>query len=131
MSQATQPNATQSNGNTQLEDYAMGETPSPKPRFIPDAPRGRTYRRTSGHWGTNIEGKATWIPSSPNMTEPHMTGYKQMNSLRSVRNMRSMRRFAPTFSRNNRKKANKMRTMKPRCIIKRRTFKKINPNRKN
>ena len=62
------------------------------------------------------------------MTEPHMTGYKQMNSLRSVRNMRSMGRFAPTFSK---KKGNKMRTMKPRRIIKRRTFKKINPNRKN
>jgi hypothetical protein len=97
----------------------MEETPAPKPRFIPGAPRGRTYRRTSGHWATNAAGNAMWVPSSPNMT-----GDKQMNSLRS---MRSMRRFAPTFTRS---KTNKTKTARPRRIIKRRTFKKINPKRK-
>jgi len=121
MSQTTQPNA------TQPEEYVMEETPAPKPRSIPGAPRGRTYRRTSGHWTTNIEGKAAWIPSSPNMENPPMTGYKQMNSLHSMRNMRNMRRFPPRFSR---KKTNKTKTARPRSIIKRRTFKKINPNRK-
>ena len=127
MSQATQLNGnTQANARnaTQPEEYVMEETPAPKPRSIPGAPLGHTYRRTSGHWTTNIEGKAAWIPSSPNMVNPPMTGYKKMNSLRSMRNIR---RFAPSFSM---KKANKTKTARPRSIIKRRTFKKINPNRK-
>ena len=118
MSQATQPNA------TQPEEYVMEETPAPKPRSIPGAPHWRTYRRTSGHWTTNAAGKAVLVPSSPNMENPPMTGYKQMKSMRSMRNMR---RFPPRFSR---KKATKTKTARPRSIIKRRTFKKINPNRK-
>lgn len=118
MSQATQPNAQNA---TQQEEYMMEETPAPKPRFIPGAPRGRTYRRTSGHWTTNAEGNVAWIPSSPNMESPHMMNYKQLKSLR------NMRRFAPTFTRN---KVTKTKMINPRRILKRRTFKKINPNRK-
>jgi len=101
MSQATQPNATQPNATqpnaTQPEVYVMEETPAPKPRFIPGAPRGRTYRRTSGHWVTNLTGNVIWI-SSPS-SSPHMTGYNKLNQTRSMQNMRSMRRFPPAFSR--------------------------------
>uniref|UniRef100_A0A6C0IH46 Uncharacterized protein n=1 Tax=viral metagenome TaxID=1070528 RepID=A0A6C0IH46_9ZZZZ len=117
MSQATQQNATQANAQnaTQPEEYVMEETPAPKPRFIPGAPQGRTYHRTSGHWSKNAAGNPIWIPSSP-----IVTGYKQMKSLR------SMRRLPPTFSI---RKASKRRSHH-RNIKRRRTFKKINPNRK-